>query len=84
MISDIKPGCIIEVDGHPHLVEAVRLEVIAQRIEPLMPLLERNEKRDYEDREYPNPVFIHLQGDITDPQFQSPKLKILFPEGEAE
>lgn len=84
MIFDILPGRIVEIDGRPHLVEEVRVEILTQRIEPLKPLLDRNATRDYEDWDQHSPVFTRLSGAITDPMFQSPNLKVLFPEGEAE
>lgn len=84
MIMDLRPGRIIEIDGVPHYVESVRLDILAQRIEPLASLLAKNEQRDFEDWDFHSPCFTRLQGDLDDPMFQSPKLKVLFPEGEAE
>lgn len=88
MIMDIQPGRIAEFEGRLHLIESVKIEVVMQRIEPLKPLLDRNEGRwdagDFDHNEVHNPCFCRLQGSLDDEVFQHPRFKLLYPDGEPE
>jgi hypothetical protein len=78
--TDLQPGQIVLMDGEPHLVENVDVEVhiTLQRIEPL-----GDRFTDILDGQTPepfSPVFCILTGKQGDPQLRSPHLTLLSPE----
>lgn len=67
-----EPGQVVEFEDGLYLVEEVRVQMVMQRIEPLMPRIHQ-----YPDGFTHNPVFMSLEGDINDPRFRTPKMRNL-------
>lgn len=78
---DLTPGNIVEIDGEPHLLETVdvQIKLVAQRIHPALPIYDHNREVGFDPDKvrHFNPVFVTLEGSIDDPQFQSPRLRVL-------
>ena len=78
--TDLQPGQIVLMDGEPHLVESVDVDVrlTLQRIENLNDRFE-DILQGAEPQAY-SPVFCILTGKQGDPQLRSPHLTLLSPE----
>jgi hypothetical protein len=87
-VTDFTPGNVVEFDDELYLIEDVKIELLMQKIEPLLPMLERQQAKheagDYSASEIHNPVWTKLTGSMTDPHLTQPRMRVLIPEGEPE